>query len=569
VSLIRKALGNLPKTLDDTYSRLFLEIDEDYREEAMNALLWLAFSNRPLLLTELAEAIVIKPQAKPPFDPEERFPDSESVLQILSSLVTISRNEFEANLLETVTLAHFSVKEYLVSDRVRTSPAQYFAMSYSAGHYFIAECCLLYILHYADSTMKEESTVSRVDVHYLHLERLPLLRYASNSWFAHINMLPLDQQKLLTPLVLKLLLSENALSRWHFVRLLTSSRGIAIDTCPDLLPFDLRTEGPLCYASSLGLFDVVKELLASGTDPNVSIRYPPLHRAIIEDHDKVAILLLSHGADIIGKDHLGYSPLHHATEIGNFSMVQVLFMYGAQPSPRDHQGATPLHLAALHSHERIAEFLVVRGAEVEVATTDELRTPFHWAAWNESKRLVELFLKHGANINAQNYDGETALHYAARENQMVLQDLLDNGADLEVETHSGETPLYWAAIGEYRGPTEKLVKAGAKIALPLLLLAKDEFLPVHRRKFHLLLEVGMSANEETASLTLLTLQECARMEYALCEECQRILLESSGGRSMQQILPIRNSEEAPKHWPFKARPEYPLLSEIESTEETA
>ncbi len=83
MSLIRKALGNLPKTLDDTYSRLFLEIDEDYREEAMNALLWLAFSNRPLLLTELAEAIVVKPQAEPPFDPEERFPDPESVLQIL------------------------------------------------------------------------------------------------------------------------------------------------------------------------------------------------------------------------------------------------------------------------------------------------------------------------------------------------------------------------------------------------------------------------------------------------------------------------------------------------------
>ncbi len=282
----------------------------------------------------------------------------------------------------------------------------------------------------------------------------------------------------------------------------------------------------------------------------------------------MAILLLDHGADITGKDDFGYSPLHHATKIGNLSMVQMLFMYGAQLSPRDDQGATPLHLAALHSHGRIAEFLVERGAEVEVADTIGLRTPFHWAACYESKRLIKLFLKHGATINAQNYDGETALHYAAKENQMVLQNLLDIGADLEVETYSGDTPLYWAAIGEYRGPTEKLVKAGAKIALPLLLLAKYEFLPVHRRKFHLLLEVGMSANEETASLTLLTLQECARMGYALCEECQRILLESSGGHSMQHILPIRNSEEAPKHWPFKARPQYPLLSEIESTEDT-
>jgi hypothetical protein len=93
VSLIRKALRDLPKTLDDTYSRLFLEIDDAYREEAMKAMLWLAFSDRPLLLEELAEAIVIRPLSHPPFDPEERFPDPESVLQILSSLVSTMQEE--------------------------------------------------------------------------------------------------------------------------------------------------------------------------------------------------------------------------------------------------------------------------------------------------------------------------------------------------------------------------------------------------------------------------------------------------------------------------------------------
>jgi hypothetical protein len=178
--------------------------------------------------------------------------------------VTISRNESEADLLETVTLAHFSVKEYLVSDRVRTSPANYFAMSYSAGHYFIAESCILYILHYADSTAKDEakdeSKVSRL--HRLHLKRLPLLAYASNSWFAHINMLQLDQQKLLTPLVLKLLLSEDVLSSRRYVSRITSS--IGIDKAPNLPPFGLRTADPLNNESSLGLFEVVKELLASG-----------------------------------------------------------------------------------------------------------------------------------------------------------------------------------------------------------------------------------------------------------------------------------------------------------------
>jgi ankyrin repeat domain-containing protein 50 len=522
VSLIRKALHGLPKTLDDTYSRLFLEIDDAYREDAMKALLWLAFSDRPLLLAELAEAIVVRPLSHPPFDPEERFPDPESVLQILSSLVSVNdAGRDRLWRMGTVTLAHFSVKEYLISDRIRKGPAQYFAISSHIAHYFIAECCLLYVLHYANTATKTGSLGN--------LAAFPLITYASASWFTHINMLPVEQQKPLTPLALKLLLSADALSSWQLIRL------------GHLIPFP--DEGALYYASSLGLLDVIKELLAAGWDPNEWENRSPLHVAAIECHAVAAFLLLSHRANVNAKDYMGYTPLHHAAEKGNMTITKLLFQFGARASPRHDQVMTPLHLAAFHSHEQIAGFLVERGAEVEVATIHDLRTPFHLAAWNDLRPLIELFLKQGANINAQNWDGETALHYAARDNQKILQDLLDHGADLEVETHCGETPLYWAAEGEQREATEKLVKAGARIALPLLLLAKEEYPVAHSAQFHLLLDVGMAANEETASLTLLALQECARLGYTLCGECQRILSEVSGGSTIQQILPIRNLVE--------------------------
>jgi ankyrin repeat domain-containing protein 50 len=357
--LIRRALRDLPKTLDDTYSRLFLEIDEAYREEAINALLWLAFSTRPLLLTELAEAIVINPRTNPPFDPEQRFPDAESVLLILSSLVTISPNDREGDLVGLVTLAHFSVKEYLISDRIRKGPAQYFAISYSVAHYFIAECCLSYVLHYASSATKMGS---RQD-----LSAFPLLKYASERWFTHIKMLPWEQQKLLTPLVLKLLFSADALSSWQLARLLTPPTSFR----------EYVDEGPLYHASSLGLLQVVVELLEAGWDPNSWVNRPPLYTAIVEGHDGVAGLLLKHGANVNAKDHIGYLPLHHAAETGNMSILQMLFTFGAEASPRDQLGETPLHLASYQCHEEIAEYLVKKGAEVEVATTDYLRTPFH------------------------------------------------------------------------------------------------------------------------------------------------------------------------------------------------
>jgi hypothetical protein len=520
--MIRKALKDLPKTLDDTYSRLFLDIDDAYREEARVALLWLAFSDRPLRLTELAEAIVVNPQSDPPLNPDERFPDSESVLQILSSLVSISPHETEGDPMKTVTLAHFSVKEFLISDRIQKGPARDFAISYPVAHQVIAESCLLYVLHYASSAMK---TRSRKD-----LSAYPLLLYASERWFIHINMLPLEEQDLLTPLVLKLLLSRDALSSWELVCIL-GLIGISLE-------YGIIAS-PLYYASSMALVQVIKELLARGCDPNGSIKQRPLHKTVMEGHTEVAITLLTHGADVDGKDQMGYSPLHHAVETGKISMVQMLFAFEAQASPQDERGMTPLHLAAYYSLEGIAEFLVSKGAEVEASTTDDLRTPLHWAAWRESRPMLDLFLKHGAKINAQNCNGETALHYAAKENQVILQDLLNHGADLEVETQDGKTPLYWAASGQCRQSIEKLVTAGAKIVPPLLFLARDEF----HMSFHLLLDVGMAATEESASLTLLALQECARMRFFLCGECQRILAESSEGRTAQQILPIRDLKE--------------------------
>jgi hypothetical protein len=89
------------------------------------------------------------------------------------------------------------------------------------------------------------------------------------------------------------------------------------------------------------------------------------------------------------------------------------------------------------------------------------------------------------------------------------------------------------------------VKAGARITSPLLLLAKLEFPSAHNLQFHLLLDVGMAANEEAALVTLLALKECARLGYALCGECQRILSEVSNGSTLEQIRNLVKNLELP------------------------
>ena len=122
-------------------------IDAEYCREAVILLKWLAYARSPLSLGELAEVMVI--------DSEDRTVDTadrgspEDTLDILSGLVTIIGNrdktaadegdggysyEIHANNEYStrqhrrpidnktkVRLAHYSVKEYLESERIATS----------------------------------------------------------------------------------------------------------------------------------------------------------------------------------------------------------------------------------------------------------------------------------------------------------------------------------------------------------------------------------------------------------------------------------------------------------------
>jgi hypothetical protein len=105
-------LKRLPKILDETYARMLEAITDDEDQEiAIRALQWLAFSNRPLTIYELAETAVIDPGQDPAVQIDNRFEDPFAMLRILSSLVTVRPRDAEDS---EVLLSHFSVKEYLV-----------------------------------------------------------------------------------------------------------------------------------------------------------------------------------------------------------------------------------------------------------------------------------------------------------------------------------------------------------------------------------------------------------------------------------------------------------------------
>jgi hypothetical protein len=110
---LRKALTTLPQTLGETYERILCAINEDDSDYAIRILRWLAFCCRPLLIEEIAEVVAIDVERNPAFNNDEVLEDPLEVLSICSSLVTITATGGDSLTKRIVTLAHFSVKEYL------------------------------------------------------------------------------------------------------------------------------------------------------------------------------------------------------------------------------------------------------------------------------------------------------------------------------------------------------------------------------------------------------------------------------------------------------------------------
>ena len=106
---------------------------------------------------------------------------------------------------EEIRLAHFSVKEYLVSERIHDQTPT-FSTSVISGNLFIMESCIQYVFQYHKSQSKSFPPSD--------LKEFPLLEYSCGHWYLHGREVPLECQKQLEPLVFRFFLSEALLLTW-------------------------------------------------------------------------------------------------------------------------------------------------------------------------------------------------------------------------------------------------------------------------------------------------------------------------------------------------------------------
>ncbi|CAN9363226.1 unnamed protein product [Alternaria alternata] len=171
---ISQALHEMPQTLDDTYARVLSSIDNIYFDEARAALEWLAFSLKPLSVAELADACSIRiDNFQEPIFEEGGYEALVGLFSVLSSLITVevqtdnetgdeysddptqdpTPNKYDtACYSQTVRLAHFSVKEYLVSNRLHQSRVELsrYALRETEVQLSLAQRCCAYLLYFTE-----------------------------------------------------------------------------------------------------------------------------------------------------------------------------------------------------------------------------------------------------------------------------------------------------------------------------------------------------------------------------------------------------------------------------------
>ncbi|CAB0041184.1 unnamed protein product [Trichogramma brassicae] len=247
----------------------------------------------------------------------------------------------------------------------------------------------------------------------------------------------------------------------------------------------------------------------------------PLHLALRIGSKATCEYLLRRDANPDAANKKGWTPLHVVCgrRVGRNDLVNALFEVGCEQDKRkrvdarDNLGRTPLHLALARGHRRLAESLLVKGADpvaadaagstplhyvcdreeddagslellfessvswrlrrVRIDARDESgRTPLHLALAKGCKKPTESLLRRGADPNLADNEGSTPLHVICRRKHdddlakkfFEINDELNQTVRVDAVDKKGRTPLQWAVVNFSSKLVEYLLARGADMS---------------------------------------------------------------------------------------------------------
>ena len=327
--------------LGDVYAKTLerVKAQEGPRPEfGMKALMWVAYSERPLQANELCHALGVKIGFADSDLDSGGIPKIETLLGRSLGLITLERSS------ATVRLVHFTLRDHLFK-----TPALF-----ESPHSMIAEICLTY-LNFKSIRELPSSPLPA-------MSEITLLNYASCYWESHARR---DMTQNVTTLALRLLdgFGQHISSR---ILLIDGDYPIKLRRWSSYLERD-RFMGFTClhWTASLGMLEMTSALLEmkewdlNTTDAagNTAIAW-----AARGGHTDILKKLLEHkdtDPNIANKD--GQTSLSWAAWWGDKELVSILLeQKDVNLDPVHCDGRTPLLWAVSKGHEEVVQLLLER-----------------------------------------------------------------------------------------------------------------------------------------------------------------------------------------------------------------
>jgi hypothetical protein len=408
---VRRFLEELPESLDETYERVLREIKKPNRDHARRLLQCLVVAIRPLRVEELAEILAIDfddAEGIPKLNASWRWEDQErGLLTSCSSLIAI----VDTGPSRVVQFSHFSVKEYLTSERFATSSQDVsrYHITFETAHTNLAQACVSVLLQLDDHDERDDEG-----------KNAPLVVYAAEYWIRHAQFE--DVASRVNGLEELFDMDKPYFAAWRRLH--------DIDITPPIgsafRHFGMSRSGssmPLYYAALCGFANLVEQLMAKH----------PQHVNAIGGHYKTPAV-----AALAGR---------------HFELAQVLHRNKPSLEPRGCCECTPLHSVVYDGDLEMVEVLLECGVDVNATGSAGGYTPLGYvvnAGRRNEARIARLLIAHGADPNTRDWNGSTPLrHASARGNIEIVRLLIEHGANVEVKDDSGKTPLD-VASGEQR-----------------------------------------------------------------------------------------------------------------------
>ncbi len=229
---------------------------------------------------------------------------------------------------------------------------------------------------------------------------------------------------------------------------------------PDLEIRSRQSANPLMNAAQNGDAGQIRALLADGAkvDAHGKNKITPLMAASLFTSAPEAVkALIDGGANVNAVSRSGWTPLMFALYTGEDTAVaETLLRAGAEVNAQNADGWTPL-MFALRSNtprEFIETLISDRGAYPEARAKDRTTPMMIACEHTKDAKIIELLYDSRAEIALPRANGDTPLHFAARNPTDAAPDiirfLVEHRADVTAKNNTGATPLMTAAQSSTR-----------------------------------------------------------------------------------------------------------------------